>query len=94
MIVLNVTYVAKPGLREDFYDKVKAEKIPEKSRAEEGNIKYEYFMSADDENEILLIEHWKDADAFDFHTRQAHFKRLQEIKADYLESADVERYEG
>ncbi len=45
MIVLNVYYKAKPGKREEFYKLVNNERIPEKSRKEEGNLKYEYFIS-------------------------------------------------
>ena len=83
MIVLNVYYKAKPGKREDFYRMVNNEGIPEKSREEEGNVKYEYFMS----------EHWKDDDAFDFHTRQDYFKRLQEIKSEYVADVVIDRFE-
>ena len=93
MLVLNVYYKAKPGKREDFYRMVNNEGIPEKSREEEGNVKYEYFMSESDEDTVLLIEHWKDDDAFDFHTRQDYFKRLQEIKSEYVADVVIDRFE-
>ncbi|MFQ7473189.1 MAG: putative quinol monooxygenase [Anaerovoracaceae bacterium] len=94
MVVLNVRYKVKPGCKDIFYNMVNEEGIPEKSRAEAGNVKYEYFMSVDDDNLILLIEHWKDDDAFEFHKAQEYFKRLQEIKEEYVAEAVVERYEG
>ena len=39
MIVLNVTYKCKPGMREAFLERILAEGIGEKSRMDEGNIK-------------------------------------------------------
>lgn len=92
MIVLNVYYKAKPGQRSTFYNLVHEEDIPSKSREEAGNIKYDYYMASDEEDVVLLIEHWKDDDAFDFHTKQDHFKRLQEIKAEYVVDVHIDRF--
>lgn len=93
LIVLNVYYKAKPGKREEFYRIVNEEGIPEKSRAEEGNVKYEYFKSQSDNDMLLLIEHWKDNEAFDFHASQDYFKRLQQIKSEYVEDVVIDRFE-
>ena len=93
MIVLNVYYKAKPGLRQEFYEKVSAADVPRLSREEEGNLGYEYFFSESDEDTLLLIEHWRDDEAFDFHTIQEHFKKLQRIKEDYMADVKIERFE-
>ena len=42
MIVLNVTYQCKPELREEFLEAIMTEGIDAASRAEAGNIKYDY----------------------------------------------------
>mgnify|MGYP003375351318 CR=1 FL=1 len=42
-----------------FFEAVKREKIMEKTREEDGNLKYEYYFSAERENEILIVEEWK-----------------------------------
>jgi quinol monooxygenase YgiN len=94
MVVLNVHYFTKPGKRAEFYEAVNKLEVPQKSRAEEGNIKYDYYMSIDNEDEILLVENWKDEAAFRFHTEQAHFKALGELKAEYVEETVLKRYEG
>ena len=93
MIILNVYYNAKPGKRDEFYSAVKALGVPEESRAEEGNIKYDYYFSDADENQILLVEHWKDEAAFKFHGEQDYFRKLQEIKAEYIEEAHIDRFD-
>ena len=93
MILLNVTYKAKSGQRDAFYKAVCDAKVPEVSRAEAGNIKYDYYMSVDDEDTILLVEHWKDAEAFKLHTEEAHFKQLGKIKEEYVEETILGKYE-
>ncbi|MDD4200431.1 MAG: putative quinol monooxygenase [Eubacteriales bacterium] len=93
MIILNVYYNAKPGKRDEFYSEVKALGVPEGSRAEEGNIKYDYYFSDTDENQILLVEHWKDEEAFKFHCQQDYFKKLQDIKSEYIAEARIDRFE-
>ena len=93
MIVLNVTYKCHPGKRSEFLSTIKNENIDVASRAEAGNVKYDYYVSAEDADEILLLEKWKDAEAIDEHRETAHFKRLGKLKADYVADTVIERYE-
>jgi len=92
MIVLNVTYTIKPGKREEFYIKVKESGIVEQSRLEEGNLKYEYYIPIESDNEILLIEIWKDLAAQNTHKELDHFNKLQKIKEDYVTDVKFEKY--
>lgn len=66
-----------------FFEVVKKEGIMEKTREEEGNIKYEYYFSADRENEILIVEKWKSKEAQQYHDSLDHISRLMEIKSEY-----------
>ena len=63
-------------------------------RAEDGNIKSDYFTSTDDSDELLLIEKWRDADALAAHGRQPHFARLREIKDEFVTETIIEKYEA
>ena len=56
MIVLNVTYKCKPDMREEFYEMILAEGLDEASRAEAGNLKYDYYFPVNDSDEMLLVE--------------------------------------
>jgi quinol monooxygenase YgiN len=91
-IVLNVIYTVKDGTREKFYNEVQEERIPEMSRLEDGNLKYEYYFPTEDENKILLIEVWKDKLAQDIHNQSDHFKKLQVIKQRYVLDTKLEKY--
>lgn len=94
MIVLNVTYKCKPDMRDEFLEMIMTEGIDVASRAEAGNIKYDYYYPADGNNELLLVEKWRDADALQEHGQQAHFKRLGQLKADYVLETLIEKYEN
>ena len=93
MIVLNVTYKCKPGKAKEFFDSVRKEGIDESSRAEEGNIRYEYYFPAEGGDELLLMEKWKDTEAFASHGQQPHFKRLGELKAEYVNETVIDKFE-
>lgn len=92
MIVLNVTYRCKSGLRDEFLESIMTEGIDEASRAEEGNLRYAYYYPADGSDELLLVEKWRDAEALAAHGRQPHYLRLKELKAEYVEDTVIEKY--
>ncbi len=91
-IILNVIYTIKQGKREDFYKKINEAGIPEKSRLEEGNFKYDYYFPADSEDQLLLIEIWKDQDSQNVHKETEHFKQLQVMKASYVTDVKFEQF--
>jgi quinol monooxygenase YgiN len=91
-IVLNITYIVKPGKREEFYNKVSEEGIPKLSREEPGNMRYEYFTPTEQENELILIEIWRNQDALDGHKEMEHFKKLQALKEEYILDTRFETY--
>jgi len=93
MIVLNVTYKCKPGARNRFLETIRAEGIDAASRAELGNYKYHYYLPTEGEDELLLIEKWEDAEALTFHKDQPHFKRLGELKPEFVLETLIEKYE-
>ena len=60
MIVLNVTYKCKTDMREKFLERIILEGLDDASRAEEGNMKYDYYIPTDGSNDLLLVEKWRD----------------------------------
>ena len=92
MIVLNVTYKCKTGMREMFLANIIAEGIDVKCREEEGNIKYDYYIPTDGSNDLLLLEKWKDAEAVAIHSKQDHFLRLGELKTNYVDETVIEKF--
>ena len=92
MIVLNVTFKCKPEMRDEFLESIMTEGIDVACREEEGNIKYDYYYSAADPDELFLLEKWNDEEALSFHKNTTHFARLGEIKAEYVLDTVIEKY--
>ena len=92
MIVLNVTYKCKPDLRAECLEAILAEGINVASRAEAGNLKYDYYIPYDASDDLLLIEKWTDEDALKAHAETPHYARLKELKPAYVTDTLVERF--
>ena len=90
---VEVHYYIKDGKRNEFYKALLQSGIADASRAEDGNEKYEYYYSPDNENELLLLEVWKSAESVELHQQSAHFKQLGELKKEYVTDTVFTRYE-
>ena len=92
MEILNVTYKCKEGMREKFLETIMSEGLAAASRAEAGNIKYDFYFAYADPDELFLFEKWRDEEAVKSHNTEAHFKRFGELKAEYVLETVLERY--
>ena len=92
MLVFNVIFRCRPGLRAEFLEKLKAEGIDAASRAEPGNLQYDYFLADGSDTDLLLIEKYRDDAAVLAHTRQPHVARMVELKEQYVTELILERY--
>ena len=81
---LYVVYHAKPGGREMFVRTLVEQGVLTAIRNEPGCLAYDYYFSAQDENELLLIERWESAAHQRVHMEQPHMARLREIKDKYI----------
>ncbi len=92
MIVLNVTYTCKPDKREEFLEMIMAEGIDVASRAEAGNIMYDYYIPTDGSDDLFLLEKWREEAALAEHGKQPHLARLKEIKEEFVIDTIIEKY--
>ncbi len=77
-----VTYVlADQAARDKYMQEVLASGVIEKSREEEGCIRYEYFYPVGSDNTLFLWEQWESREHQAAHCQTEHFARLGEIKA-------------
>ena len=56
MLTIYVKYIAKEGCREKFLREIVEQGILTAIRNEDGCIMYDYYLSAQDENVVLLLE--------------------------------------
>lgn len=88
-LILYVRYHAKPGCREAFVRQVVEEGILTLIREEKGCLAYDYYFSAQDADELLLIERWESAAHQRVHMEQPHMARLKAIKEQFVDSTAV-----
>ena len=84
-LILYVKYQAKPGCRETFVRQIVEKGILTAIRQEPGCLAYDYSFSAQDENELLLIERWQSAEHQRVHMQQPHMQQLRAIKEQYVD---------
>ena len=91
MLKLSVNYIAKPGRREEFLRRVVEEGILTAIRREEGCLRYDYYLSCQNEDEILLLEAWDTEEHQRIHMEQEHMKRLRVIKDECIAETKLNR---
>ncbi len=84
MYTIYVRFECLPQKREAFIQKVKDTGVLDAIRAEDGCIKYDYYLSEKDANELLLIEQWETKQHQQIHITQPHMALLREFKNDYI----------
>ena len=58
-ITVNLHYIGKNGNARKFAEEMISSKTVEAIRAEKGNLRYEYYLSIDDPETVLLIDSWE-----------------------------------
>ena len=93
MLNIYVKYTAKEGCRETFLREIVEQGILTAIRNEDGCIMYDYYLSAQDENVILLLEQWVSEEHQRIHMQQPHMKPLMEIKDKYISDVTLGKVE-
>ncbi len=93
MYTIYVVFKCLEGKREAYIEKLYEEGIVDAVRAEDGCIRYDYYYSEKDPDEILLIEAWESKEHQQIHIEQPHMARLRELKPEYVESSNLGEFE-
>ena len=93
MYTIYVVFKCLEGKREAFVEKVKQEGILSAIRAEDGCLRYDYYFSESDANELLLVEAWESKRHQEIHIAQPHMAKLREMKDGYIESTKLGEFE-
>lgn len=89
MYTIYVKFECLPQKRQAFIEKMKETGILDAIRAEDGCVKYDYYLSEKDENELLLIEQWESAQHQQIHIEQPHMAKMREFKNDYIKKTEL-----
>ena len=91
-ITVNIYYSGVNGNARKFAEELIISGVVDDIRAEEGNIRYEYFFPMDDNETVLLIDSWKDQHSLDVHHASPMMTKIAELREKYDLHMKVERY--
>lgn len=91
-ITVNIYYSGVNGNARKFAEEMIASGVVDAIRAEDGNIRYEYFIPLADQETVLLIDSWKDQDAIDAHHASPMMAQIMALREKYDLHMRVERY--
>ena len=92
MITVNLYYTGSNGSAKAFAEEMESSGIAEAIRAEDGNLRYQYFQPLDDPETILLIDSWSDQAAIDAHHASQMMTQLAALREKYDLHMKVERF--
>ena len=92
-IIFHVTYTCKPGMAEAFINAVRERGLQEKTRQEDGCMQYDYHLSLEEDDTVVLLEKWRDGDALAAHMQQPHMNTLKDLKSRFATDTVLERFE-
>ena len=91
-ITVNLRYTGVDGNAKKFAEEMVSSGTVAAIRAENGNLRYEYFQSLDDPETILLIDSWVDQEAIDAHHATPMMNTIAKLREKYDLHMTVERY--
>ena len=84
MYTIYVKFNCLPNMRDAFIERVKNEGVLDAIRSENGCIKYDFYLSEKETNELLLIEQWESKTHQQIHLKQPHMDTFRSFKNDYI----------
>lgn len=91
-IIVNLRYTGKNGSARAFAEEMTSSGTVDVIRNENGNLRYEYYLSFDDPETVLLIDEWTDQAAIDRHHASPTMQKIAELRDKYDLHMTVERY--
>lgn len=91
-ITVHLRYTGTNGSARKFAEEMIAGGTVAAIRSEPGNLRYEYYLSLEDPETILLIDSWENQDAIDFHHASPMMATIAGLRERYDLHMTVERF--
>ena len=92
MITVHLYYTGSNGSAGAFAEEMVRSGVVSSIRAEEGNLRYEYYFPMDDPETVLLIDQWRDQAAIDAHHASPMMAQIAALREKYALHMQVERF--
>ena len=91
-ITVNLRYTGKDGAARKFAEEMTTSGTVAAIRAEDGNLRYEYYQPLDDPETILLIDSWENQAAIDAHHASPMMATIAALREKYDLHMTLERF--
>ena len=91
-ITVNLRYTGKDGNARKFAEEMIASGTVDAIRAEDGNLRYEYYVPLDDPETVLLIDSWENQTAIDAHHASPMMATIAALREKYDLHMTAERF--
>ena len=92
MITVNLYYTGANGKARLFAQEMENSGTAAAIRAEQGNIRYEYFFPMNDPETVLLIDAWDSQEAIDAHHASPMMETIRTLREKYDLHMKVEQF--
>lgn len=89
---MNVYYTGKGDSAILFVNEMISTSTVDKIRAEDGNLRYDYFVKIDEPQTVLLIDEWQSQEALDVHHASPMMGVIAKLRDKYDLHIRVERF--
>ncbi len=92
MITINIYYTGRNGSARAFAEEMVRRGTVSAIRAEDGNLRYEYFFPMEDSETVLLIDQWRSQAAIDAHHASPMMAEIAALREQFDLHMKVERF--
>ena len=94
MITIHIFYTGADGAARAFAAEMVRRGVVEAIRAEDGNLRYEYYFPMDNPETVLLIDQWRDQAALDRHHASPMMAQIAALREAFDLHMRAERFES
>ena len=93
MLTILIRYKGNNGRAKKFVEEMISSGIVDLIKSEEGNLKYDYFFPANDDETVLLVDSWVNQEALDKHHKLPLMDTIKKLREKYDLHMAVEKYQ-
>ena len=90
-LTVHLYYTGTHGSARRFAEEMEKSGVADMVRAEEGNLRYDYYFPMNDPETVLLLDTWRDQPALDAHHASPMMARIAALREKYDLHMKVER---
>ena len=91
-LTINIYYTGTNGGARKFAEEMKESGLVNRIRAEKGNLRYEYFLPADGDETVLLIDVWENEEALNLHHKSPMMSEIAALREKYRLKMRVQKF--